>query len=146
MILIYFIKEKQAIDVESLNNDFVKFKNDKTDIYYENAEDFLMEFFKQHNLKVEALEKFDDSGGVYFILTNGGEFIYFEKLDDTNETVMEQTPDQLLVISTNEKNNNVQETKQEEEQEEKQKTVQHHIHHLSHEYGTEWVDEWDYER
>ena len=32
MILIYFIKEKQAIDVASLNNDFVKFKNDKTDI------------------------------------------------------------------------------------------------------------------
>jgi len=142
MILIYFIKEKQAIDIEPLNNDFVKFKNDKTDICYENTEIFLMEFFKQHNLKVEALEKFDDSGGVYFILTNGGEFIYFEKLDDTNEAVMEQTLDRLLVINDNEKKHNIPETKQED----KQETVQHHIHHLSHEYDNEWVDEWDYER
>ena len=146
MILIYFIKEKQAIDIETLNNDFVKFKNDKTDIYYENTEDFLMEFFKKHTLKVEALEKFDDSGGVYFILTNGGEFIYFEKLDSNNETVLELTQNRVLVISDNEKNHNIQETKQEEKQEEKQKTVQHNIHHLSHEYGNEWVDEWDYER
>jgi len=141
MILIYFIKEKQAIDVGSLNNDFVKFKNDKTDIYYENTEDFLTEFFKQHNLKVEALEKFDDSGGVYFILTNGGEFIYFEKLDSNSETVLELVQDRLLVISDNEKNHKIQEAKQEEK-----KTVQHKMHHLSYEHNNEWVDEWDYER
>jgi len=154
MIYRYLIKDKTETDVAGLNDNFVKFKNEKEDKFFESIEDIFITFFTVHNLKYEAIERFDDDGGVYFVLINGGEFIYFEELDSDDDKVLELIQDRTLMISENEKNYKTQENnrdvKQKSIQEAIQQNIQLNIHQkylldMGSELDNELYDEWDYE-
>jgi len=159
MIYRYSIKDKTETDVAGLNDDFVKFKNDKEDKFFESIEDFFIAFFSEHNLKYESIERFDDNGGVYFVLINGGEFIYFEELDSDDDTVPELTQDRSLMISENKKNYKIQETIRKVKQKAIQEAIQQNIQlniqqNINQKYlidkssgwDNELDDEWDCER